>query len=109
MLISVPGDCDAYVMKYVIHDWDDASCRRILHSCHAVMKPRTSLIVIDRVLGPPNEDAAAKFADLHMLVGPGGRERTMAEYAVLFQAEGLRIAEVRPTSTPVSLLILERA
>jgi hypothetical protein len=107
MLVSVPGGCDGYVMKYIIHDWDDAHCRRILRSCHAVMTRHTRLIVIDRLLGPPNEDPAVKLADLHMLVGPGGQERTLEEFAALFQAEGLRIAEVRPTRSPVNLLIVE--
>ena len=107
MLVSVPGDCDAYLMKYIIHDWDDAHCRRILRSCHAAMTRDTRLIVIDRLLGPPNEDSAVKLSDLHMLVGPGGQERTLEEFAALFHAEGLRIAEVRPTNSSVSLLVLE--
>ena len=108
MLVSVPGGCDAYVMKYVVHDWADEPCRRILRSCHAAMTRDARLIVIDRLLGAPNEDPAVKLADLHMLVGPGGQERTLAEFAALFHAERLRIAEVRPTGSPVSLLILER-
>jgi hypothetical protein len=108
MFVSVPEGCDAYLMKYIIHDWDDEGCRRILRSCHAAMRRDARLVVIDRLLGPPNQDHAVKLADLHMLVGPGGQERTLAEFASLFQAEGLRIAEVRPTSSPVSLLIVER-
>ena len=107
MFVSVPGGCDAYVMKYIIHDWDDAYCRRILKACRAVMTRGTRLIVIDRLLGPPNEDPAVKLADLNMLVGPGGQERTLEDFAALFDAEGLRIAEVRPTNSPVSLLIVE--
>ena len=109
MFESVPAGCDAYVMKYIIHDWDDAHCRRILHACRSAMTADARLIVIDRLLGPPNEDPAVKLADLHMLVGPGGQERTLEEFTALFRAEGLRIAEVRPTRSPVSLLVLERA
>ena len=107
ILVSAPDGCDAYVMKYIIHDWDDAHCRRILRACRAVMTCDARLIVIDRLLGPPNEDPAVKLSDLHMLVGPGGQERTLEEFAALFDAERLRIAEVRPTRSPVSLLVLE--
>ncbi len=109
MLVAVPGGCDAYVMKYIIHDWDDARCRRILRACSAEMTRDTSLIVIDRILGAPNEDLAVKLSDLHMLVGPGGQERTLDEFDALFRAEGLCIVEVRPTQSPVSLLVLELA
>lgn len=108
MLVEVPGGCDAYVMKYIIHDWDDAHCRRILQACRTAMTRDTRLIVMDRFLGPPNEDLAVKLSDLHMLVGPGGEERTLAEFDALFHAEGLRIIEVYPTQSPVSLLVLER-
>jgi O-methyltransferase domain/Dimerisation domain len=108
MLVSVPGGCDAYLMKYIVHDWDDAQCRRILRACRTAMKRDARLIVIDRLLGPPNEDPAVKLADLHMLVGPGGQERTLSEFAALFDAEALRMAEVRPTRSAVSLLVLER-
>ena len=87
------------MMKYIIHDWDDAHCRRILQACRAVMTRDTRLIVIDRLLGPPNEDLAVKLSDLHMLVGPGGRERSLDEFIALFRAEGLHLVEVYPTQS----------
>lgn len=108
MLVALPGDCDAYVMKYIVHDWDDAHCRRILQTCRAVMTRDARLIVIDRLLGPPNEDLAVKLSDLHMLVGPGGRERSLEEFIALFRAEGLHLVEVYPTRSALSLLVLER-
>jgi O-methyltransferase domain len=97
------------VMKYIMHDWDDAHCRRILQACSAAMTCDTRLIVIDRLLGPPNEDLAVKLSDLHMLVGPGGQERTLEEFEALFRAGGLRIIEVHPTQSSVSILVLARA
>jgi hypothetical protein len=109
MFVAVPSGCDAYVMKYIIHDWDDAHCRRILQACRAVMTHDTRLIVIDRLLGPPNEDLAVKLSDLHMLVGPGGQERSLDEFIALFRAEGLHLIEVYPTQSSVSLLVLEHA
>ncbi|HZI84061.1 MAG TPA: methyltransferase [Casimicrobiaceae bacterium] len=108
MLVRVPDNCDAYLLKYIIHDWDDVHSGRILRACRAAMPADGEVIVIDRLVGPPNEDAAVKLADLHMLVGPGGQERTLAGFAALLEAEGLRIVEVRPTDSPVSLLIARR-
>jgi len=57
------------------------------------------VLLIERDLGSPNEDAAAKLADLNMFVMPGGRERTVDEYAALFDDAGLRLAGVHPTTT----------
>lgn len=109
MLVCVPEGCDGYLLKYIIHDWDDAHCRRILRACRAAMAADAELIVVDRLVGPPNEDAAVKLADLHMLVGPGGGERTRAEFAALLQAEALAIVEVRRTDSPVSLIVARPA
>jgi hypothetical protein len=109
MFVAIPGGCDAYVMKYIIHDWDDAGCRRLLQACRAAMTRDAMLIVIDRILGPPNEDLAAKLSDLHMLVGPGGQERGLDEFVALFRAEGLRLIDVYPTHSSLSLLVLEPA
>lgn len=109
MFAAVPADCDAYLLKYILHDWDDDRCVEVLARCRDALPPDGRVIVIDRLLGPPNEDFAVKLADLHMLVGPGGRERTQQEFASLAAAAGLTLAELRPTASPVSLLILARA
>ncbi len=107
MFDLVPEGCDVYLLKYIIHDWDDANCARILQTCRRAMRAGARLLVIDRLLGPPNEDAAVKFSDLNMLVGPGGQERTREEFTALFQAGGFRLADVVSTSAPVRLIIGE--
>lgn len=107
MFESVPEACALYVMKFIIHDWDDADCIRILQVCRRAMQSDTKLLVIERLIGPPNEDLAVKLSDLNMLVGPGGRERTLEEFATLFQAAGLRLADVVATSTPVTVIVGE--
>ena len=71
----------------------------ILRVCRAAMGPDAVVLLIERDLGAPNESAAAKLADLNMFVMPGGRERTVDEYAALFDASGLRLVEVHPTTT----------
>jgi hypothetical protein len=59
----------------VLHDWYDADVMRILDVCHAAMRPDAVLLVIERLLAPPNEGAEGKFSDLNMLVAAGGCER----------------------------------
>lgn len=107
MFESIPHSCTAYVMKFILHDWDDANCIRILEVCRRAMSSDATLLVIERLVGPPNEDPMTKLSDLHMLVGPGGRERTRMEFAALFQAAGLRLVDIVPTSAPVTLIIGE--
>jgi hypothetical protein len=87
---SVPEGADAYVLKWIIHDWEDEECVAILRTCREAMGPEAVVLVIERDLGPPNENPAAKISDLNMLVMPGGRERTREEYAALFEQAGLR-------------------
>ena len=95
---AVPGGGDAYVLKAILHDWEDADCVRILRACRRAMADGAALLVVERELGPPNEHPDAKFSDLNMLVAPGGRERTPAQYAALFEAAGFRFAGFTPSA-----------
>ena len=87
---SVPDGCDAYVLKSIIHDWEDEESIAILRSCRQAMGAESAVLVIERDLGPPNANPAAKLSDLNMFVMPGGRERSEDEYAALFEGAGLR-------------------
>jgi hypothetical protein len=89
---AVPPGGDAYVLKAIIHDWEDEEAIAILRACRAAMTHDAVVLVVERELGPPNENAAAKFSDLNMLVMPGGLERSQEEYAELFRQAGLRHA-----------------
>jgi len=92
---SVPT-ADVYVMKAILHDWSDEDCVRILRTIRAAAGPASRLLVVERVLGGPNEDLAGKLMDLHMLVMPGGLERTLDEWRALFAAGGFELAGARP-------------
>jgi hypothetical protein len=107
MLESVPEGCSAYVMKFILHDWDDADCIRILRNCRRAMQSDAQLLVIERLVGPPNEDLAVKLSDLNMLLVPGGQERTREEFAALFEAGGFRVADVLSTSAGMSVIVGE--
>ena len=96
---SVPEGGDAYVLKSIIHDWEDDESVAILRTCRESMGPEAVVLVIERDLGPPNENPVAKLSDLNMFVMPGGRERTIDEYAELLDRAGLRLDEAHPTTT----------
>ena len=96
---NVPAGGDAYVLKSIIHDWEDEESVAILRACRASMGPGAVVLLIERDLGGPNENPAAKLSDLNMLVMPGGRERSQQEYAVLFEQAGLRYTNMAVATT----------
>ena len=93
---NVPAEGDAYVLRAVLHDWDDADAVAILRNCRAAMRDDATLLIIERDLGPANELPGPKFSDLNMLVGLGGQERTIDEYAHLMRQAGLRFIASTP-------------
>lgn len=95
---AVPEGGEAYLLKAILHDWEDEPCVQILQTCRRAMADGTSLLVVERVLGGPNENPDAKFSDLNMLVGPMGQERTPDDYGTLFAAAGFRFVGVTPST-----------
>lgn len=93
---SVPNGCDAYVLRAVIHDWDDSDSIRILEAVRRAIADIGTLLLIERVVAPANEGRDAKFSDLNMLVGAGGRERTPKEYAALLHRAGFSLTRMIP-------------
>ncbi|MEP7356430.1 MAG: methyltransferase [Anaerolineales bacterium] len=96
MFESIPAGGDLYVMKQIIHDWDDDAAIRILRNTRQAMGPEGRLLVVDRIVLPPNQPDPAKSTDLMMLVMLTGRERTEAEFSALYQAAGFRLTRVIP-------------
>jgi ubiquinone/menaquinone biosynthesis C-methylase UbiE len=99
----LPG-ADAYLMRHIIHDWDDDKSITILRNCRRVMVQRGRLLVVEGVVPPGNEPSVSKFFDLAMMVLPGGMERTEEEYRQLFEAAGFRLTRIVPTKTWVSVI-----
>jgi hypothetical protein len=93
---SVPEGGDAYVMSAIIHDWEDEDAIRILGTVRRAIPDDGSLLVLERLVGGPNEDVETKFGDLTMFVIPGGRERTREEFAELYTASGFRLRDAVP-------------
>ncbi len=100
---GVPA-ADTYVLKKVIHDWDDEKASRILRNCRASLRPGGRVLVIETIVPPGNEPDPIKLMDVNMLVVTGGMERTEGDYARLFAMAGLRLARVIPTEAALSIL-----
>jgi hypothetical protein len=88
---------DAYIMKFIIHDWYDPECVKILSHCRNGIRSGGRLLVVDQVVPAGNEPGVAKLMDLEMLVLPGGMERTEKEFRELFAASGFRLERIIPT------------
>jgi hypothetical protein len=96
---------DSYVMKSIIHDWDDAHSITILKNCATAMWGRDGkVILLEMPVGPANEAGLAKWIDIEMLTMAGGRERTEGEYADLLSKAGLRLARVVRTASPLAVI-----
>lgn len=104
-LQAVPAGGDAYVLSWTLHDWDDEDSVRILRNVRAAMATGARLIVIDEVIPAGDEPHFGKFEDIVMLALLKGRVRTAAEFATIFEAAGLRIAEIVHTPSPTSVIV----
>ncbi len=105
---SVPAGADAYMMKHIIHDWDDESSVKILRNIHSAMKEKGKVLIVEMVVPEGNEPHPSKALDILMLVIEGGKERTKDEYRKLLEASGFRLAKVIPTKSPYCVIEGER-
>jgi hypothetical protein len=101
---SVPDGGDVYIIKKVIHDWDDQSAAKILGNCRRAMVPGGKVLLVETIVPPGGEPDPIKLMDVNMLVVTGGRERTKEEYERLFASAGLRLARIIATRAPLSIL-----
>lgn len=93
---TAPASADLYMMRHILHDWDDERCVAILGACVQAMAPGGKVLAIESVIAPGNDPSPAKFLDLQMLVMNGGRERTAEEYRQLYTASGLTLTRIIP-------------
>lgn len=104
---SVPAGGDAYVMKWIIHDWDDEKSITILRNCRSSMRANGRLILVDCVVPESDEPHFSKFIDLNMLVMTGGKERTAKEFEQLLGAAGFKLLRIIPTELPFGIVEAE--
>ena len=95
---AVPGGADAYLLKSILHDWDDERCLLILRNCRRAMHSGARLLVVERIasvsVGANPHDQLVARADLNMMIANGGCERTESEYRRLLESAGLKLGQV---------------
>jgi hypothetical protein len=103
--LGVPRGGDVYVLKQVLHDWEDAKARSILRRCREAMKSDAKLLIFEQVIADRGPTALlGALMDLLMLVVHAGQERTQGEFESLLRASGFELTQVKTTHTPISLL-----
>ena len=101
---AVPEGGDVYVLKHVIHDWDDDRAAAILRNCRRAMGSQGRVLLLEYVLPAGGEPHPSQIADITMMVMVGGRERTENEFRELFERAGLRLTRIIPTQSPINVL-----
>lgn len=101
---EVPKGADLYLLKHILHDWDDAHCVDILRTVRAAMKPTSKLLVVEMALPREAFPTPAHLMDLNMLVMLSGRERTNEEYAALLEKVGLKASQFIATPSPMGIV-----
>ena len=108
---SAPDGGDIYILKSIIHAWDDEHSVRILKHCHRGMVPNGTLLLVERVLpaqvSPTGAAQAVVLNDLNMLVTGGGYERTETEFRALFSAAGFRRTRILSIQAPLGFSLIE--
>jgi hypothetical protein len=100
---SIPPGADAYIMKHVIHDWNDQDALKILGNCRRAMPSDGTLLLIEWVLRPSNQPDVGKLLDLNMLVNLKGLNRSEAEFQSLLRQAGFSLKRVIPAG-PASII-----
>ena len=101
---SVPAGGDAYILRWIIHDWDNDRALTILRNCGAAMKATARLLLVETVIPPGDEAHPGKLVDFVMLTALGGQERTAEEYTRLLDEAGFRLNRIVSTASPMSVL-----
>jgi hypothetical protein len=102
-------EADIYLLKQILHDWDDKQCVQILRNCAAAMRLGGRVVVVEMVIPDDGRPSLAQLMDLNMLVMLPGQERTRSEYAALFEAAGLRFERLTETHSPFQIVEAVRA
>ena len=100
----MPVAADVYLLKHIIHDWDDARSIKILENIAAAMNEGGKVLILETVIPEGNEPHFGKILDMEMLVSPGGVERTAEEYRELLAASGLKLSRIVPTNSILSIV-----
>ena len=101
--VDVP-EGDVYLLKQILHDWNDDQCRTILTNCARRLVGGGRIYIVEMVIPDDNSPSLASLMDLNMMVMLPGRERALREYKVLLDASGLKFERVLPTHSPFQII-----
>jgi SAM-dependent methyltransferase len=101
---EVPNGCSAYLMKNVIHDWDDKRAHKILINCRRAVPDHGVLLLAQWAVPDENRPSAGRFMDIAMMVLTGGKERSVAEHRELLASAGFRLRQVFPVPGDFSII-----
>jgi ubiquinone/menaquinone biosynthesis C-methylase UbiE len=100
-----PSDGDVYLIRHLMHDYDDPDCVRILTNVRRAMRPAARVLVLEAPLPSDDSPGPGRWLDLQVMVLCGGRERTVEEYSALFERAGLRFTRAIPTQHPAMTVV----
>ena len=101
---TIPEGGDAYLLKAVLHDWEDDESVAVLRSVRRAVPQHGAVLVVEQLLDAGPDPVRTAFSDLNMLVAPGGQERELADYGALLEAAGFRLGSAVPTGTDVFVI-----
>ncbi len=101
---QVPANGDCYLLKSIIHDWNDGDAKKILTQCAKAMHPQSTLLIVEPILMNQNTQDYAKLMDILMLNVTGGKERSHSDFQRILEESGFQIKQIYPTSTEFYLI-----
>ncbi len=102
---TAPQGGDAYLIRHLLHDYEDDECLRILGHVRGAMRPDARVLVLEAPLPSDDSPGPGRWLDLQVMVLCGGRERTVEEYGRLFEQAGLRLSRTIPTRHPAMTVV----
>jgi len=102
---EIPVQADAYLMRWVIHDWSDDKALAILKNVRKAAPPKARVVLVEWVIPETAEFDSGKWMDINMLVNAGGRERTASEFRSLYEQAGFELEHIIPTPSPLRIII----
>ena len=105
---EIPVSADAYLMRWVIHDWADEQAIAILENVRRAAPPDARLVLVEWVISETADFDTGKWMDINMLVNAGGRERTASEFRTLYDQAGFALEQIIATASPVSIIVGKR-
>lgn len=104
----IPCNADLYILKRILHDWNDHDCITILNNCYHAMPDNARLVIIEAIVAEGNTRDIAKDIDFEMMILFGGKERTQKEWAILLDKANFEITNIYPTSSLLSIIEIKK-